>query len=199
MSDIPPQSDGNDGQDSPAQAPAPLKRKAIKPTQEEIQEREDLMYELLSRTILKSQIKKQFRKKYGDVSPRTIDRYLSRARARQLAEAGTSKDEMRAESRAFYEAMARDPQSDPRSKLIARERIDRLFGLDAPQKTALTDPSGDNPYVGLDKPELIRAIIARASAGGSGEDPALDGREGQGEDIGDQAGQVRGTDDEPQT
>lgn len=201
MSDKPPQSDApSSPPPAPLTAPGSTKapRKAVRPTQAEEQEREDFAYELICRSLLKSVIKAQFRKKFGDLSPRTIEGYLARARTRILAEAQRTKDEMRADSRAFYDAVTRDPQADHRSKLIARERIDRLFGLDAPQKTALTDPTGENPYVGLDRDELIRAILARAAAGGPGQDSPGDGRQDQGEGLNDQVVPIRGTDDESQ-
>jgi len=142
---------------------APHSRSARRPTKDERAERVDYAIELLCRCLLKSQIKTLFRRKFGDLGKSTIERYLAKAREVLLAGAG-GKEEMRARARGFYESVIRDPQASHRDKILAQERIDRLYGLEAPLKVAPTDASGENPYVGLDKEELIRMIINRAEA-----------------------------------
>lgn len=112
------------------------KRKAIKPTEEEEQEREDYAFDLLSQCFHKSQIKKKFIGRY-EVTARTVERYLSRARARMSIQASVARDDLRAESLAFYQTILRDKEAQPRDKILARQRIDSLFGLDAPAKVAL--------------------------------------------------------------
>jgi hypothetical protein len=134
-----------------------------RPTLEQRAEKEDFMYHLLSVCLLKSQIKSAFRERYPGTSSRTLERYLAAARKRLLAADGKTVEERRAESRAFYEAILRNESAAPRDRLYARERIDRLYGLDAPRKIAPTDPTGVNPYAGLDKDELIRQIIIRTT------------------------------------
>jgi hypothetical protein len=102
------------------------------PTKDELAERLDFTFELLSRGLHKSEIKKQIRAKYGDLSARTIESYLSRAREKVLLLIQSNKNTVRAESYAFYEAMQRDGNATVREKILARERIDKLLGLDAP-------------------------------------------------------------------
>lgn len=186
-----PPNKNHSGQKSPKQpaakqSSAPSSR--WKPTAEEQIEIEDLTYSLLSAGLLKSQIKKQLRKwaekkekELASKNPgiriqmdaRTIERYLSRARARLVEESGKSKDELRSESFNFYMTIARDITTDPRSRILARERIDRLFGLDQPIKVAPTDPSGDRPYAKLSDDELnarIADALTARSQGGDAEE-----------------------------
>lgn len=159
-----------------------------KPTAEEQVELEDLAYNLLSSGYLKTDIKKYLRKWAEkkqkalqthnpgiviEMDARTVERYLSRARERMVAESGKTKDELRQDSLSFYLAIARDPVADHRSRLIARERIDRLYGLDMPIKVAPTDPSGEESYDHLSNDQLearILELLARAGAGAVSQD-----------------------------
>jgi len=56
-----------------------------------------------------------------------------------------------------------DPQSVA-TALRVMERRAKLLGLDAPQKIAPTDPSGENPYLSASDDEL-RALAAKIAAG----------------------------------
>lgn len=145
----------------------PERKPYKKPTEEEEQEREDFAFELLSRCFHKSQIKKQFIARY-DVTARTVEKYLSRARDRMTIEATQSRDDLRAESLSFYYTILRNNEATPREKISARERIDRLFGLDMPVKIAPTTPDGEKPYVGLSDEELNRRILEELAARDTG-------------------------------
>lgn len=171
----------------------PAKKQAVpqsarwKPTVEEQIEIEDLTYTLLASGLLKSDIKKHLRrwaeKKQKslqvdhpgiviEMDARTVERYLSRARARMVEESGKTKDELRQDSLNYYLAITRDQAADHRSRLIARERIDRLYGLDMPIKVAPTDPTGKQSYANLSDEELnarIAEALAARSAGGDSE------------------------------
>lgn len=183
-----PQKDSS-GQQSPIPAQrtsASLPQSARwKPTAEDQVEIEDLAYALLSAGLLKSQIKKQLRgwakKKEKEIAARqpgvqiqmdarTVERYLARARERMVDESGKTKDELRADSLNFYLGIARDMTADPRSRIMARERVDRLYGLDQPIKVAPTDPTGERPYANLSDAELAARLaehLAKASSGGN--------------------------------
>lgn len=161
---------------------APQKAKAVhwKPTAEEQIEIEDLAYSLLASGLLKSQIKAHLKKwaakkeklLNGRVSikmdSRTIERYLSRARARMREESGKTTEELREDSLNFYLSIARDITADPRSRIQARERVDRLYGLDKPVKVAPTDPTGDKPYEHLSDAELAARIAEHIAASNAG-------------------------------
>jgi hypothetical protein len=154
------------GPASPA-PPSAAPQAAKRPTEEEEQEREDYVYELLCNRQLKSQIKARFRKKFGEVHWKTIENYLARARARIAQEVAKGKELMRAESWALYDSIARNAGAADRDRLLAQERIDRLYGLDAPTKTALTDPSGEHSFAELSDAEVnakFFAALATAAA-----------------------------------
>ena len=172
----------------------PVKKRSVpqsarwKPTTEEQVEIEDLTYTLLSSGYLKSDIKRHLRrwaeKKQKslqahhpniviEMDARTVERYLSRARARMVEESGKTKEELRQDSLNYYLAITRDQSADHRSRLIARERIDRLYGLDMPIKVAPTDPSGEESYDHLSNDQLearILELLARAGAGAVSQD-----------------------------
>lgn len=192
---LPPQQGGQSSHSSatPAQpntsAQSPKQKQHIpqsarwRPTTEEQIEIEDLTYTLLASGLLKSQIKTQLKKwaqkkqkELASTQPgiliqmdaRTVERYLSRARARFVEESGKTKDELRTDSLNFYLAIARDLGADHRSRLQARERVDRLYGLDMPVKVAPTDPTGERPYANLSDAELNARIIDLLAQSGEG-------------------------------
>ena len=134
-------------------------------TQAELQEREDFAYMLLSRCLLKSQVKAQLRKKFGDgLHHSTIEEYIRRARDRMLVEANRGKDVFRAESLAFYHAMLLDSNATINEKINARARIDRILGVDAPVKTEHTGANGGPIEIdvkSLSDEELERIVKAK--------------------------------------
>lgn len=168
----------------PRQKTSPIPQSARwKPTAEEQVEIEDLTYTLLATGQLKSQIKKHL-KKWAEkkqkelavrnpgiviqMDARTVERYLSRARDRFIEESGKSKEQLREESLNYYLAIARDLTADHRSRLQARERVDRLYGLDMPIKVAPTDPTGEQSFKHISDKDLdarIFEVLAQATAG----------------------------------
>jgi len=74
-------------------------------------------------------IKQVIKGEYG-LQARQIDRYLSRAREEMMAESDRSVDEHRADAYHFYLSVLQDSKTSIRSKLLARERIDKLYGLE---------------------------------------------------------------------
>lgn len=104
-----------------------------RPTKEEIEEREDFAFELLSRALLKSQIKTLFIKKYA-CTARTFEKYLSRARARMIELSGKDKAEHIQDAIAFYTSAMRNGEATVREKILARQALDALLALNAPQE-----------------------------------------------------------------
>jgi hypothetical protein len=161
-----------------------------RPTAEEALEIEDLAYTALASGLLKSQIKKQLRKyaekkqaelnKAGNglivvMDARTIEKYLSRARARMVDESGKTEKDLRTDSLNFYLSIARDQTADHRSRLIARERVDRLYGLDKPIKVAPTTPDGEQSFRALSDADLTARIAEIAAKIGAGATAGSDG------------------------
>lgn len=55
---------------------------------------------------------------------------------------GTNKEESRAQAIERYEAIAQDPASSPMERIRAQERIDKILGLECPQRTELSGING---------------------------------------------------------
>lgn len=115
----------------------------LKPTNEQLQERIETTIECIGLRLHKSQIKKVLRDKYGDMSGRTVEAYLSRAREQMHSNCRAHVAEHTNKALSFYESVLRNPKATMRDKLQAQERIDILLGLEAPKRTELTGAEGD--------------------------------------------------------
>lgn len=93
--------------------------------------------------------------KDNELSPRTIEGYLRRAREAKLAETGKPVEEHRSDSFAFYRSVVADPKATARDKIRAQQSIDRLLGLCQPVKV---DSSG--VVVELDPDKLSKMTDA---------------------------------------
>jgi len=100
-----------------------------RPTHEEQEEREELVFRLVALGKRMSFIKKQFREKFGPADHKTVQNYVTRVKQRFLVMAQESKLVQRAESKAFYEVMKANAKKDV-DKLRAQERLDRLMALE---------------------------------------------------------------------
>ena len=103
-----------------------------KATAKEIRERVEIVTQLLG-VKTRSQIHDFCRVAWGVVW-RTSDEYSSRAREMLMEACNTTKPEMRSESYRFYLSVLNSPTASHFEKLRARQRIDDLFGLNAPQQ-----------------------------------------------------------------
>ena len=95
----------------------------------------------LSRRMKKGVIKEILRKRF-DVSTRTTERILARARANIVEASGKPRESHREDAYAFYSSVISDPSAAVRTKLIAQERIDKLLGLESANKLELSGPDG---------------------------------------------------------
>lgn len=118
----------------------PAKPARRKTTRLEYDERVDFVLSLMVRCATRGQIHQACRERYGTVW-RTADRYVSRAKEQMAKNATVNREQMRAESLAVYESIIRGPAS-PSAKIRARERIDQLFGLEAPRRSEISGPEG---------------------------------------------------------
>lgn len=107
----------------------------------EVEERIELCVKLLRMGAYTGDIKRAIAAKYG-CSTRSVEVPISRAREILVAESGRSREEHRAESLAFYSRMKGDDKAKDRDRLLAQERIDKLLGLESPNKTELSGPGG---------------------------------------------------------
>ena len=123
-----------------ASGPAVAHAGGKKPTNSELETRIEYTSELVSQGLAMSAIKSKLRERFGELSARTCASYRSRACAMFLEQAGQSREEIRAESFAFYKNVISDPKATLRERLLARERIDKIFGIE----TLRTELSGSN-------------------------------------------------------
>jgi hypothetical protein len=137
---------------------------AGKSTAEEMEERVDYTARMLARRVVKSDIKRELKSRYG-VTARTCEEYLSRARGVVLSWTGKAKAEHRVDSLAFYESVLQGDASVA-EKIKAQERIDKLLGLEEPQRLKLSlDDILDQLPPDLSA-ETRRAIIEGGPGGG---------------------------------
>ena len=115
-----------------------------RPTEQEHEERVELVVKLMVVLARKWEIKRALDMKYGDISARTVERYMSRAREKLREYQGKSKEELLAESVGYYASILKstDPKVTARDKMFARQRLDELFGLQAPMRHELSGPDG---------------------------------------------------------
>jgi hypothetical protein len=126
-------------------APVPVERPRqkkpyVKPTAKELRERYDLVAQLLAHKT-KGQIHDYCREQWG-VCWRTAETYAARAREAIMAAMDTTKQELRAQSYRFYMGLTLDPAATILDKIRARERIDKLLGLEESSKFEASGPGG---------------------------------------------------------
>lgn len=137
---------------------AQLKPDSKKPTEEQEETRIDYAVELLSRRYHKSQMKaamrafvdKQMAEVYGAgrtiLTARTIETYLSRAKARMAALRKEHLNESYEKSVSLYESIIRDPKTTTRERIRAQERLDIITGIESPMRfMQVADPENKAP------------------------------------------------------
>lgn len=90
-----------------------------------------LIKKLLGMGNYSSEIKQVVVQEYG-LSTRSVERYITRARREMVQRTNVSFAEHRAEAYYCYRGILNNPNVTLREQLRARERIDKLFGLDSP-------------------------------------------------------------------
>src|SRR4051794_34657772 len=104
---------------------------AKRPTAAEVAERVEMARHFLALGMLKCDIKARIRAVYGaTLDHRTIEGYLARAREANVLRVAEERGAQRQESLDFYRAVQAEPLVDFRDKIKARERIDKLLGLE---------------------------------------------------------------------
>lgn len=117
-------------------------RARTKPTQDEIEERTEFVMELEAQYMHEGQIKRMFREKYGYASHVTINDYRLRARARFKQSANVKPSDVSERALAFYQSVIRDPCSTVTERIKAQERMDKIFGIEAPSRSELSGVNG---------------------------------------------------------
>jgi len=115
--------------------------KSPKPTNRELADRVDFVARLMAKGRTKTEIHRATEERYG-VGWRTSDRYMARVRDDWGRHARSDVAAVRAESIQVYEEIMRDPKASAQARIKARERIDLLFGADAPKRFEHSGPDG---------------------------------------------------------
>lgn len=113
----------------------------MKPTQIELKNRAALVAEMLSQGLTRTQIHRACEQQWG-VDWRTTDRYVNRAKTLLQAEIEQDKPILTAVSAGFYNSMIRKATATDKDKLVARQRLDALMGLDAPTRQEIAGAGG---------------------------------------------------------
>lgn len=127
--------------------------KAIRPTHKEHRERVAMCRALLGKCVHDGDIKRIVAAKYG-ISKRSVERYLRSAREQMVAETGQPREVLQAESVEFYRTICQKKEAEDRDKIKARERIDKVLGLEAPARLEHSGRDGG--------PLTLAAILANA-------------------------------------
>lgn len=155
----------------------------VKPTKAEHRKRLELVRNLLGRGLYDGEIKAIVGKRYG-IKFRTVQRYLARAREDIRRETGRDFETLRGEAYETYRSIVSDQDAKPIERIKARERIDRLMGLEAPTKVAPTTVAGEDlPPVQsqaaaiaqglLDDPSYVEYLRSRAAGEGDSDSGAV--------------------------
>jgi hypothetical protein len=94
-------------------------------------ERTEYVAGLLARGLPKGQVKRAIYAAFG-CGARQAETLISRAREALVGWSGQPKSELWVEAVAFYRSVIQAPGVELRIKLLARERLDRMFGLEPP-------------------------------------------------------------------
>lgn len=113
---------------------------------------------LLGKGAYDGEVKTVVAARYG-ISRRTVERYLRRAREEMRAEIGRDKPDLQAESLEVYRSILMDEDAKPIEKIKARERMDKLLGLEAPVKVASTDKEGNDLLTREQRQAHLEAIL----------------------------------------
>lgn len=98
------------------------------PTADEIRERINFCRDCLARQMYKSTIKAELQKQFGPLSPRTIEHYLARARARVESDRARGRDLMRNDCKETLDWVIRHA-TEPRDVTAAVKAKAELYGV----------------------------------------------------------------------
>lgn len=112
----------------------------------------------LPKSQIKRHIKEKFQKDLGKtVSARTCEDYIARAKELLVEWSERPVKDHFVEAVAFYKSVIQEPGSSRDQKMRARERIDNLYGLEAPKALKV---SANVATTELSEEELLKLVVA---------------------------------------
>lgn len=91
--------------------------------------------------MYEGEVKRVCAVKFG-CSPRSAERYIKAAREQLRDQAGLSDDDFRAQNLAPLQKIIADPKTSARAKIAAIKVVNRMYGLNKPQKHEISGPDG---------------------------------------------------------
>lgn len=118
------------------------KKPYVKGTNDQLQERIEETAGLLAMGATKTEIHKVVGGKHNVVW-RTVDIYIARARKWLEKQADRTQEQVRSESVNWYERQLKSSGAALRDKIKCRERLDEIYGIDAPKRQQISTPEGE--------------------------------------------------------
>lgn len=103
------------------------RKKPANPTK--LAERIETARKLIGRGLYQGEIKRALANQF-DVSTRTAERYITKAKREIRESVEKSDSDLIAESLEFYTSILRDRDASHRDKIKARERMDKILGIE---------------------------------------------------------------------
>lgn len=115
----------------------------VKASNYTVQERIELTADLLARGATTYTIKHALSAPPHNLKFSQITVYISRAREHILKQvSGRTRTQALESALAFYDSVIADEKQNMRDRLFARQRLDMIFGLDAPKNLHVSGPEG---------------------------------------------------------
>lgn len=136
------------------------KKRAKKPTPEEKNTRIEFARNLLGQAKYPSEIKRALSEEFG-ITTRSAERYITDA-VKQVREGIERSDiDLVSEAISVYQEIIRSKDSTDRDKIRARERIDKILGLEAPTRVAISNDYRDKlKELGIDPAKAVDDVSA---------------------------------------
>lgn len=126
-----------------SEKPKKPRKKFVKPTAKEKEERIDFLVQLLAQRpgLTRFQVNRILAKRYN-VGWQTAINYLRYAKEELRKRLDRPVEEIRSNAVNFYEAVITDSQHPIMARIKAQIALCKLLGLDSPQKVELSGPDG---------------------------------------------------------
>ena len=130
-------------------------------SQEEYNDRISFAFVAIATLERMSDIKDAFRAHYGDLSFRSIYRYVERAKSLISGALAPDRSQLIADQVARHLSIFYDLKNTGIARNRALESVNRLLGLEMPRKVAYTDPQGQHAWTPLPPDKLAESVVNR--------------------------------------
>lgn len=138
------------------------KSKSKRPTPEEKQERVEMARQLIGQGLYRSEIKRQLSDEYG-ITTRSAERHITDAIKSIRESVERSDADQIGDAIAFYEQIIRDKNASHVAKIKARERMDKILGIEVTRHAISMNYKEKLEELGVD-PETAMSDMREAIA-----------------------------------